>query len=168
MWYWFLRHLPLSYQSRKGYHQAWTLVELLLILSILGTLTAIAVPVYTGYLDKQRVTTAIVDISNIESQIERFRALSGRAPNNFAEAGIAVPKDAWGYSYEYMRIEGLDKKDWDKKARRDKFLKPLNSDYDLYSVGKDGVSKPNISDKRSYDDIIRCNSGAYIGLASEY
>jgi len=168
MWYWFLKHLPLSHQSRKGYHQAWTLVELLLILSILGTLAAIAVPVYTGYLVKQRNTTATVDICNIESQIERFRALSGRPPNNFAEAGIAASKDAWGYPYNYLRIEGLDKKEWDGKCRRDKFLKPLNSDYDLYSMGIDGVSKPNINDKRSYDDIIRCNCGAYVGLASEY
>ena len=162
MLYRFLTHHPHGHQRRKGYGQGWTLLELLLTLLIAGTLAAIAVPTYTGYIEKQRVTTSIVDISNIESQIERFRALSGRPPNNFAEAGIAASNDPWGRSYEYMRIEGLDKKDWDKKCRRDKFLKPLNSDYDLYSVGKDGVSKPNINDKRSYDDIIRCNSGAYV------
>ncbi len=168
MLYWFFRHFTFNRPSQKGSSQAWTLVELLLILSILGTLTAIAVPVYTGYLVKQRNTTAIIDISNIESQLERFRALSGRPPNNFAEAGIAAPNDAWGHPYNYLRIEGLDKKQWDGKCRRDKFLKPLNSDYDLYSMGIDGVSKPNINDNNSYDDIIRCNSGSYIGLASGY
>ncbi len=165
---WFFRHHPFNRPSQKGCSHAWTLVELLLILSIVGTLAAIAVPVYTGYMDKQRVTLGIVDISNIESQIERFRALSGRPPNTFAEAGIAAPNDPWGRSYVYLRIEGLDKKDWDGKCRRDKFLKPLNSDYDLYSVGKDGASHPNVNNKQSYDDVIRCSGGAYVGPVSEY
>lgn len=162
------RHLSLGRQKQEGFNKALTLIELLLTLAILGTLSAIAVPMYTNYMDKQRNTTALVDIKNIESKIERFKALSGRPPNNFAEAGIAAPNDPWGNPYEYLRIQGLEKKDWEGKCRWDKFDKPLNYDYDLYSMGKDGQTKPKLTNKNSHDDIIRANGGTYVGLASEY
>ena len=54
------------------------------------------------------------------------------------------------------------------KMRRDRFLKPLNSDYDLYSVGKDGESKRNLDARKSWDDVIRAVNGLYVGLASEF
>jgi general secretion pathway protein G len=52
--------------------------------------------------------------------------------------------------------------------RKDRFLVPINTDYDLYSMGKDGRSSPPLTAKASRDDIIRANDGAYIGLASNY
>ncbi len=54
------------------------------------------------------------------------------------------------------------------EARKDYFLVPLNTDYDLYSVGKDGNSRPPLSAPDSADDVIRANDGAYIGLAANY
>jgi len=57
---------------------------------------------------------------------------------------------------------------WKGKARKDKFLVPLNSTYDLYSKGKDGQSKLPLTAKASKDDIIRASDGAFIGLASEF
>jgi general secretion pathway protein G len=45
---------------------------------------------------------------------------------------------------------------------------PINSDYDLYSMGKDGESVPPLTARASRDDVIRANDGAYIGLASEF
>ena len=168
MLHWFFRHLSFGRQKEEKFNKALTLIELLLTIAIIGTLSAIAVPTYTGYMDKQRNTTAIVDIKNIESQIERFMALSGRPPNNFAEAGIAAQNDPWGRSYRYVRLQGLSQAERDAKCRWDKFDKPLNDDYDLYSMGKDGQTKPKITDKDSLDDIVRCNGGAYVGLASAY
>ncbi|MGD9272343.1 MAG: hypothetical protein PVH08_14815, partial [Syntrophobacterales bacterium] len=45
---------------------------------------------------------------------------------------------------------------------------PLNSDYDLYSMGTDGMSAPALTNDVSQDDIIRADDGAYTGLAAEY
>lgn len=45
---------------------------------------------------------------------------------------------------------------------------PLNTDFDLYSVGKDGLSKATLAPPQSHDDIIRANNGRFIGLASDY
>ena len=53
-------------------------------------------------------------------------------------------------------------------ARRDRFLVPINSTYDLYSLGKDGDSKAPLSTKVSQDDVIRANDGGFIGLAARY
>ena len=49
--------------------------------------------------------------------------------------------------------------------RKDRFLVPINSDFDLYSMGKDRISQIPLTAKASRDDIIRANDGAYIGLA---
>ncbi len=171
MLHWFFRHLSFGSQKQEGFNKALTLIELLLTIAILGTLSAIAVPMYTGYMDKQRNTTALVDIKNIESQIERFKALSGRPPNNFAEAGIdtsLTSNDPWGNSYQYLRIAGVPPAGIAGQIRRDRFLNPLNNDYDLYSMGRDGRSVGPLTGALSWDDTIRANGGAYVGLASKY
>ena len=47
-------------------------------------------------------------------------------------------------------------------------LHPINTDFDLCSVGKDGKSAAPLTAKISQDDIIRANNGGYVGLASNY
>lgn len=51
------------------------------------------------------------------------------------------------------------------QARKDRFLVPINSDYDLYSMGADGKSLPQLHSSDSRDDVIRARDGAYVGLA---
>jgi len=53
-------------------------------------------------------------------------------------------------------------------ARKDRFLVPINSDFDLYSMGKDGQSVGPLTAQKSHDDIIRANDGGYYGLASNF
>ncbi len=45
---------------------------------------------------------------------------------------------------------------------------PINSDYDLWSSGKDGASSPPLTAKPSRDDIVRANNGRFVGLASDF
>jgi len=54
------------------------------------------------------------------------------------------------------------------KPRKDRFLHPINSDYDLYSMGKDGESVEPLTAKKSHDDVIRANDGGFVGLAAEF
>jgi general secretion pathway protein G len=152
----------------KNRLRALTLVELLIAIAILGTLSAIAVPIYNNYIDEARNSAAIADIRAIEGGILRFQIERGRPPDPLAEAGLPTKFDPWGNPYQYTRIAGLSKNERDAKCRWNKFEKPLNLDFDLYSMGKDGKTKPKITSKDSHDDIIRANGGAYVGLASEY
>ncbi|HRC45374.1 MAG TPA: hypothetical protein PLT27_15085, partial [Nitrospira sp.] len=54
------------------------------------------------------------------------------------------------------------------KPRKDRFLHPINSDYDLYSMGKDGESVEPLTAQKSHDDVIRANDGGFVGLAVEF
>lgn len=54
------------------------------------------------------------------------------------------------------------------QPRKDRFLVPINSDYDLYSVGPDGESAAPLTAAKSRDDIIRASDGAYVGVAVNF
>jgi general secretion pathway protein G len=54
------------------------------------------------------------------------------------------------------------------KPRKDRFLVPINSDYDLYSMGPDGQSVAPLTAAPSQDDIVRASNGAYFGLAADF
>ncbi|MGI9262323.1 MAG: prepilin-type cleavage/methylation domain-containing protein, partial [Woeseiaceae bacterium] len=77
-----------------------------------------------------------------------------------------VPKDPWGNDYQYLNIRAAGP---GKGAfRKDGNLNPLNTDFDLYSMGADAASAGPLSAKNSRDDIVRANNGAFIGLGEDY
>jgi general secretion pathway protein G len=45
---------------------------------------------------------------------------------------------------------------------------PVNSDYDLYSMGKDEDSQAAFTAQVSRDDVVRANDGNFFGLAIKY
>jgi general secretion pathway protein G len=138
--------------GRKERGRGFTVIELLIVIAMIGTLTAIGVPVYGNALDKARVTRAIADIHRFDQEIQVFQLFNGRPPDALADIGRANWRDPYGNPYEYLNIvnggPGLG------KVRKDHNLVPLNSDYDLYSKGEDGDSKPPLTAKASHDDIV--------------
>jgi len=148
--------------------RALTLVELLLAVAILATLSAIAVPTYNNYIDEARNSAAMAGIREIELGIVKFQAERGRPPDTLAEAGLANKLDPWGRPYQYLRIQGGVEKDIQHHGRKDRMTHPINTDFDLYSVGKDGRSGQPLTAKASWDDMVRANNGAFVGLASDY
>ncbi len=54
------------------------------------------------------------------------------------------------------------------KPRKDRFLVPINSDYDLYSMGADGESVEPLTAAKSRDDIVRASDGAFVGVAENF
>ena len=73
--------------------------------------------------------------------------------------------DPWNRPYAYTNLASAAGKG---SARKDKKLNPLNSDFDLYSLGKDGESKLPLSPKVSEDDVIRARDGRFVGLAKDF
>lgn len=141
-----------------------TLIELLLGLAILGVLVSIAVPSYQEYIKKADIAIAKVDITIIEQKIQRFFISNTRYPLDTSELG-ALPLDPWGNPYVFLNFETIKGKG---KRRKDKNLVPINTDYDLYSMGPDGKSVSPLTAKHSRDDIIRANNGSFIGVAEDY
>lgn len=145
-----------------------TLIELLVAVALLVAISAVAIPTYQGYMDDVRVNNVRKDFALIEIQLERYRTDNGGSlPDALNETAVTTLVDPWGNPYQFLNIEdatgpGLG------KVRKDKNLVPLNTDFDLYSMGKDGQSKSPLTATVSHDDIVRANNGAYVGLASEY
>lgn len=161
--------LPLSPDGTRGrFVRGITLVELLVVVAMAVALTAVAVPTYQSYMDDVRLSNVVKDIALISIHLERFRTEnSGQLPDTLAETPASNLADPWGNPYGYLNIEGATGPGLGK-VRKDKNLVPLNTDFDLYSMGKDGKSKSPLTAAASRDDIVRANNGGYVGPASEY
>jgi len=141
-------------------------LDLIIVLVIAGLLAALAVPAYNGAVDRAKVARAIVEIESLSIEIDRFSANNNQLPTTLAELPVDIPLDPWGNQYQYLNIRTADP---GKGAfRKDGKLNPLNSDFDLFSAGKDGDFAGQLSVKKSRDDILRANNGAFIGLGEDY
>ncbi len=122
---------------------AFTLIELMVVIVILGILAVIVVPRITKRPEEAKVTKAKVEIANLEQALELYyldngmypsteqglealvkKPEVGNIPKNWREGGYLskkkVPLDPWGRPYVYIS-PGVH-----------------NKDYDLYSLGRDG------------------------------
>ena len=126
-------------------------------------LGSFAIPAFTGYVERSRVARAVSDIGTLSLQLYRWERETQTLPANLAEAGLGGD-DPWGRPYVYRRAADVSR----AQLRKDGELAPLNSDFDLYSLGPDGVSALALPAAPSHDDVVRAGNGAYIGLALNY
>jgi len=157
----------LSYKRKKWHRVAFTLIELIIVLAIIATLMGIGMPLYQNQLERARIMVAISDVRTMQERIKDYLFEERRLPDTLTEVPGAKRIDPWGNPYEYLNIEGGGP-GAKGKARLDKFNVPINTDYDLFSKGRDGDSKKPLMNKVSWDDILRANNGTFVGVASEF
>jgi general secretion pathway protein G len=145
--------------------RGFSLLELMVAVAGVAILSAIAVPSYQVYVQRARVAAATADIMTIATVIGRYTTLNNQPPPDLATIGFDTLLDPWGRPYVYQSFTGLNGKG---KMRKDKNLNPINTQYDLYSVGADGQSKLPLTVPVSQDDVILARDGNYIGLASNF
>ena len=134
---------------------------------IASLLFTLAVPAYYSYANRAKVAKSIGDMGSISLGIDRFRLNNNdRVPDALSDLRMEIPLDPWGQAYEFLNIQAAGP--GKGKLRKDGKLNPLNSDFDLYSIGSDGRSAGPLSAKHSRDDIVRANNGAFLGLAADY
>jgi general secretion pathway protein G len=155
--------IPLLRRHRAARLSGLTLVELMIALGVVAVLLTLAFPALVDHRDRLRVATVVTDLSAIQIAVNGRRADTGRFPASLAEIGW-TRLDPWGQPYEYLRLEDANR----GQARKDRNLVPINTDYDLYSVGPDGRSVPPLTAQHSRDDIIRAANGQYVGRAEEF
>jgi len=142
-----------------------TLIELILVMAIIAILTAIAIPQYKSYRDRVDVDHAVTDIAEISTLIKQYETETHELPHTMDDVGLGTKLDPWGNPYQYFNITTATGKGM---LRKDKSLNPINSDYDLYSMGKDGQSTTALTAPVSQDDVIRARDGQFVGLASDF
>ena len=114
-------------KSKKGF----TLVELMLVVIIIGTLVAMVMPRLAGRTEQAKRAAAKADIeANISSALDLYEIDNGTYPENLDVLlekkeghGPYLKKsaiDPWGHPYKYV-------------------YPGAHGDYDLYSFGKDGI-----------------------------
>ena len=145
--------------------RGFTLLEVLTVIAILGVLSAIAVPGYLSYRQRALNAAALQTMRNISKEIDVFNIDYNRYPNDLNEIGLGGVLDPWGRPFQYLNIALVPGKG---PLRKDHSLVPVNTDYDLYSMGRDGMSQPPFTAPDSKDDLVRANNGTFYGLVSDY
>jgi general secretion pathway protein G len=142
-----------------------TLIEILIASSIVAVIASIALVGYRGYVETTKVNIAINQLTEMSIALTDYGLDNGSFPDSLAVIGLDTMLDPWGNPYQYLNIMANP---GNGEVRKDHNLVPLNTDYDLYSMGPDGNSTGPLTAKASRDDIIRANNGSYIGPASDY
>ena len=92
-------------------------------------------PTSSDYIEHIHVMQAIMDISSIGKRLTVNQIITGKFPDTLAKINQDELLDPSGYSYHYLNLSNIK-----GKARKDHKLTLINSNYDLYSSGKDGRS----------------------------
>lgn len=150
-----------SHQHQVGM----SLVELMIVIAILALIATIAVPSYSSFIDRTNIQTTIADLREIKIALERFSIQQNTHPDFLSQVGMDLLEDPWGNTYQYYNHATAKGKGF---FRKDKALNPINSDYDLYSTGKDGKTLSALTAPVSQDDVIRAGNGGFHGLASDF
>ena len=85
--------------------RGFTIIELLIVIAILGLLTAIALPAYDGYTQRAKLTEAFTALSDFRVRMEQFyqdnRRYDGAGLNG---CGVAAPNSKY---FTYVCAPGL-------------------------------------------------------------
>ena len=155
-----------------------TTTELLTSLVIAGILTTVAIPIFgasgvdcdnpnaqPGPMMRARIAEVTGDLGEIHLALGRYELSNNRYPASLAEAGLDGATDPWGNPYQYLVVFGRKEMG---PVRKDHNLKPVNTNYDLYSMGPDGRTETPFTSKLGEDDIVMANDGDYFGPACQY
>jgi len=121
-------------------NRAFTLIELMLVVIIIGALVAMVMPRFTGRGEQARITAARADIqSNIATALKLYELDNGAFPAT--EEGLAAlfnrPSSAGNWNGPYLERKPLDP--WSREYKYKSPGEHRAADYDLYSLGKDGT-----------------------------
>ena len=79
-------------QMKKA-QQGFTLIELMIVVAIVGSLAAIAIPAYQDYTVRAKMSEAVAAIGSAKASVSEFFISEGGFPADNGAAGITVTQD---------------------------------------------------------------------------
>src|SRR5512138_1068015 len=130
-------------QSRISNNRGFTLIEIMVVIVILALLAALVGPKIIGRSDDARIADAKVQIRNLETALKLYKLDNSVYPSTEQGLAALVAKPTSGVIPKNYKSEGYLES---KKVPQDPwgndfvFVSPgANGDYDLCSLGADGV-----------------------------
>ena len=77
--------------SRRSLQQAFTIVELLIVIVVIAILAAITIVAYNGIQDRARSAALQSDLSQVDKQLKLFQAENGTYPATVSTNCTASP-----------------------------------------------------------------------------
>ncbi|MBT4962922.1 MAG: pilin [Francisellaceae bacterium] len=93
----------------KYQHKAFSLIELLITIAIIGILAGIALPSYSDYINKAEVTSGLTPLVRIKTKVVEYYNEAGSFPSNLESIGLTGDEiDSEGILERYeMRNDGV-------------------------------------------------------------
>jgi general secretion pathway protein G len=118
------------------HRQAFTLVEMLLVLVILATLAAVVYPKVSGRSQDARITAAKTEIASISLALNAFEVDNGYYPRSL-DALMNQPGDANNWHGPYLE-KAIPADPWNNAYNYEYPGKHMANSFDLMSAGPDG------------------------------
>lgn len=128
----------LATRSRQYLQRAFTLIELMVVLVIIGVLAALIVPNVIERADDARVTAARTDVNNIMQALKLYRLDNQRYPTSEQGLQALLTRPTTGPAAPNWKpyVEKLPKDPWGNPYQ---FLNPgVKGEIDVFSLGADG------------------------------
>ncbi len=140
------------------------------VVIILGIAVALGYPKYLDNVTRARNVRAIGELENLTSELLGFHAANGAFPTSLAGISRGTLLDPWGNPYKYLSFATVpvNARGIPQGSRRDRFNVPINTYFDLYSMGEDGATVPSLTSEKGRNDIIVARDGEFIGLGWKY
>jgi general secretion pathway protein G len=132
------------------------------VVTVMGALSVMAVARTKYTIEQARVAKATGDIRAISNDVMAYQAGGQTLPNSLTDIDRAGLLDPWGNPYVYVNLKTGG------TPRTDIFGVPLNTEFDVYSLGPDGASALSLSSGAGQDDVVRAADGGFIGRGSRY
>src|ERR1043166_7711180 len=120
--------------------EAFTLIEIMVVLVVIGILAAAIVPQFMGTTHDAKVSTAKANVSELESALERFYVHMDRYPNN--EEGLKAlvePPAGEDKKWRGPYVKLLRADPWGNPYQYRSPGQHHTSSFDIWSRGADGA-----------------------------